>query len=359
MKNLFILGRNPKLSRAEVIAYINARNIKFEEILFEENYLVLNLETENKLNIQDFGGVLSIGEIEFFGVAKDFKNFLNSGELIPADKFSYSVLGNIEPDFLKDKFKEERKKASLKHGRNKIEFQDGSRGNIPKADYMLFLYEFKGKILFGKITEEYSYSEIKKRDMNKPVRREELAISPRLSKILINLSGAKENSVLLDPFCGVGGILQEALIKGMSCYGVDKDKTAIEAARKNLDWIKSTYKINNSCKLDTRDSREAPNLQFDAVATETPLGVLVKHKLSKGEAEEIIQNFEALIIPILTRLKVCKKTNAKIAITFPKAREISVNIEKIAKRTGLKLVEGPYLESRKDQFISREILVLV
>jgi hypothetical protein len=37
--------------------------------------------------------------------------------------------------------------------------------------------------------------------MQKPIRREELAISPRLAKILINLSGAKKNNLLLDPFC--------------------------------------------------------------------------------------------------------------------------------------------------------------
>jgi hypothetical protein len=105
------------------------------------------------------------------------------------------------------------------------------------------------------------------------------------------------------------------------------------------------------------DSRNTPKMNFDSVATETPLGVLLKHKISDKEAQEIISNFEFQIIPILNRIKEAKKPNAKIAITFPKIKNQKVDVVRICEKTRLKLKTNPIEESRPKQFISREILV--
>ena len=91
-------------------------------------------------------------------------------------------------------------------------------------------------------------------------------------------------------------------------------------------------------------------------ASEDTLAKFIKVELNKEK--QIIQNFEAYIIPILARIKKSKKPDAKIAITFPAIREHHVNAQKIAEKTGLKIYMKPILESRKDQFISRDILVL-
>jgi len=193
--------------------------------------------------------------------------------------------------------------------------------------------------------------------MQKPIRRESLAISPRLSKILINLSGAKPQDLLLDPFCGIGGILQEALIKKMNVHGIDKDKIATKGAKQNLEWLKSEYNIKNQYTIQNIDSRKTPDLQFAAIATETPLGKVLRKKPNDNEAKNIIQNFEAYMIPILRRLNSVKKPKAKIAITFPTIKSFHANAEKIAEKTGLKIYIKPILESRPDQFISRDIIV--
>ena len=354
MKQFFILGRNPQLSRQEILAYLRARKIPVKEILFQENLFVL--ETQ-KIPIQELGGSIKSGEITFKGSATDFKDFLEKNELVPADKFSYGIFGNLEPEILKQKFKQMKKKAILKHGRTKIRFREGNRAQLPNTDFYIFLCKFQNKFYFGLTSQEYDYSKIKERDMNKPIRRESLAISPRLAKILVNLSEAKENDLLLDPFCGVGGILQEALLKNINVHGIDKDTDAIKSAEKNLNWLKQNYQIKNSCKLENTDSKQTPNLQFDAIATETPLGEVLRKKPDKKEAEKIIKNFENLIIPILKRLKQVKKPKAKIAMTIPAIQDQKVNLEKIKKETGLKITTRPILESRPDQFVSREILV--
>ena len=366
MKTFFILGRNPELSRHEIIEFLKARNRKFTEIFFEENFLVLETPDDEKFNIQEFGGVMWLGKITSEGTNEEIIKSLKTKEIIPSDKFSYAIFGNQDEQNIKDRFKERKKKAMLKHGRQQIKFQDGSKHDLPNAEFYIFYHSpntesqipnTSRKVYFGIATQDYDDKGVKKRDMQKPTRRESLAISPRLSKILINLSSAKPRDLILDPFCGIGGILQEALIKKINVHGIDKDKTATEGATQNLKWLTSEYKIENSYKIENYDSRKAPDLQFAAIITETPLGKILRKKPNDNEAKQIIQNFEAYIIPILKKLKSVKKPKAKIAITFPVIRTFHADTKKIANKCGLKIYIKPILESRPNQFISRDIVV--
>ena len=357
VKVFFILGRNPELSRLEVLEFLKTRNRPHKEILFEENFLIIEVNKDERFDIQEFGGVMWLGQIIFEGTQEEFINHINQNEIIPADKFSYAVFGNQETQILKDKFKERKKKATIKHGRNQIKFQNGEKQEIAKANFYIFYHKYNNTTYFGTVTQNYDNTEVKNRDMNKPIRRELLAISPRLSKILINLSGAKPHDLLLDPFCGIGGILQEALLKRINVYGIDKDKQAIAGTKINLKWLTTQYNIKNKHKIENNDSRRTPDLQFNAIATETPLGKILREKISDNQIKQIILNFEAYMIPILKRLKTVKKPSVKIAITFPTIKKFRVDIKKITEKTGLKIYLGPILESRPDQFISRDILV--
>jgi len=55
---------------------------------------------------------------------------------------------------------------------------------------------------------------------------------PKLARGLVNLSGARKE--LLDPLCGVGGILIEACLMGLHAVGSDIDAKLLDGARKNL-----------------------------------------------------------------------------------------------------------------------------
>ena len=357
METFFILGRNPELSRVEIIEFLKARNRTHKEILFEKNILIIETNEGEKFDIQEFGGVMWLGQIEFEGIDNKFVKYIDKNEIIPSDKFSYTIFGNQEEQIIKDKFKKSKKKAMMKHGRRQIEFQGGEKHGLPKSDFYIFYHKINDTIYFGIVNQSYDNTGVKNRDMNKPVRREALAISPRLSKILVNLSGSKPHDLLLDPFCGVGSIIQEALLKRINVHGIDKSKEAVVSAEKNLKWLKSQYDIKVNYKIENNDSRRAPDLQFSGIATETPLGKLLRKRPSDNEAKQVIQNFEAYIIPILKRLKIIKKSSAKIAITFPVIRKFHTNVQKISEKTGLKIYIKPILESRTDQFISRDIIV--
>ncbi|MAH47617.1 hypothetical protein CMI37_17490 [Candidatus Pacearchaeota archaeon] len=369
MKYFFILGRNPDLSRVEVFSYLESCGVSFKEEVFGGNFLVLDLESDFDLDIQELGGVLKFGRVIFFGAEGELGGFLDKNEVIAQDKFSYAIFGNSDfEDILREKFKAEKKRAMLRRGRRVIRFQADEVGNLPKADFYLFIYLDKGKVYFGLVESEFDDSGVRKRDMGKPHRREELAISPRLAKILINLAGVGKGGRLLDCFCGVGGVLQEALIRNINVVGVDNDKEAVKQAGGNLDWLKKNFSFEADYNLIVGNSGKVSAGQvgeFDGVAGEAALGEVLRRKLGKKEAGEFIRKFEKFIVPVLKNLKILKQGDEKIAMTFPVINSVHVDISGISERAGLRVlseiggvgVKFPILESRSDQFVSRDFVV--
>jgi tRNA G10 N-methylase Trm11 len=148
-----------------------------------------------------------------------------------------------------------------------ISYSDSSVNFTSVEDY------FNIHVFAKDASSKYNYAELELRDMKKPVRREKLAISPRLAKIMINLSQVKTSEKLVDPFCGVGVILQEALIQGINVIGIDKDKNAINGARENLKWgkfQKEKYLLLN------RNSKKVKIPWANVLVSEPDLGEILK-----------------------------------------------------------------------------------
>lgn len=370
MEYFFLLGRNPIISYTEIVSYLKSHGIAYEVVSFENNYLILSVAEIIKFDIQNFGGVLKIGKANKMKKGKEIEKYLDS-YFAPERKFDYAVIGNgneeivaeIE-DILKEKFRKEKLKAQVKHSQDRIKMQEGDRFEVPNADVEFFYYETEKETYFGLIEQNYSYKEVKERDMHKPVRREALAISPRLAKILINLSQVRKGELLVDPFCGIGVIVQEAALKGINCFGGDKDRMAVIGAKKNMSWLSSKYKVKGHARFNVGDSTNFPKVRINGVATEPALGELVRKRMKEKDAPTYIAEFEKLIIPVLKRMKELKTPNAKIVLTMPFIRKYSVSTYRITTATGLKIyelderVKMPIRESREGQFVGREIVIL-
>lgn len=362
MKYFFILGRNPELSRAELFIYLESRLAKFREVLFESNILILDLKDKFEFNIQFFGGVIGIGSLLEFKNKSEFLDYLSQNEVVEMDKFTYSVVGNVDSHIFSEKFKKDKKKAQIRNFGKKLRFQSGENIFIPNVDAEIFAFTQKSGFFLGLVEQKFSSKQVEERDMKKPYRRESLAISPRLARILINLSGAKEGNLILDPFCGVGGIIQEALLMGINCVGIDIDSEAIDGAKTNLLWLKSKYPLNAQYRLFNLNSMNARNEQYDAIVAESSLGDLLRKKLPTKNAKKYLDDFVLRIVPLLRKFKEIKKKDARIAITFPCFDEVQIKKEEITLATGLRVYSNndlnfPIVEKRRDQFVNRQIWV--
>ena len=409
MKYLFILGRNEKLSIAEVFSFFEKENNPIASYSLRENGLLI--EVEKKLEkgiIEKFGGVIAIGEVLSSGNVKKVLKELESKTLYygKENNITYSVWSFCAEEtldefslFLKKRFKEERLRASEKHLRGLMKTQDKKEIFIVPSknslDELYFIFEENSKedndennniqenrdkhndkdkitkrvkdinISVGRVTEIFNAEDIENRDMKKPVRREELAISPRLSKIMINLSQIKKGETLVDCFCGIGVILEEALLQNIKVIGIDKDKSAIEGCKQNLEWF--NFKKENY-KLFCDDSRKI-SVSGNVLVSEPHLGETLRRIPNKEQAKQILTDFERLIIEVLDNLK--DKIDGRIVLTTPYIRtekgRVGINVERILEQTGLSFsnlgngnieIENPIPEFREDQVVGRGILVL-
>ncbi len=365
MKYLFVLGRNVELSIAEVKSFLEKEGFNFEEISLVENGFLVDVKGNLDRGIVDkFGGVISIGEVLVEGNFKDIINELDKVNLYygESNKLNYIVYDFEGDDFseiceyLKKRFRKEKLKATEKKLNRKIQMQDGGSASAVSSKLLNEQY-FVFENMFGKIVETVDYSELERRDMEKPIRRSELSISPRLAKIMINISKVKESQVMLDPFCGIGVILQEALIQKIKVIGIDKDWEAIKNARMNLEWFgfdKKGYVLlrGDSSKLDISN--------VNCIVTEPYLGEIKKRQPSLQKSRKMMNEYESLMIRILRNLK--KNVKGRIVFTAPLVlvgkKRISCNLEKICSATRLKSILGPIREYRKRQIVGREIVVL-
>ncbi len=83
-----------------------------------------------------------------------------------------------------------------------------------------------------------------KRDFDRPKRDAFVGmLPPKLAQIMINLAVGKMANVdeetkpttILDPFCGTGVVLQEAMIMGYSVIGSDLSEKMVDYTQENLD----------------------------------------------------------------------------------------------------------------------------
>jgi tRNA G10 N-methylase Trm11 len=373
MKYLFILGRNVELSIAEVVSYFEKENNSVKKYLKRKNSILIELDKAiEKKTINDFGGVIAIGEILSFGKLGKIVDELDKKMIYCGTKknINYVLWDFCEEEakdeieiYLKERFREEKLRATQKPLSGSISMQSGEKArklssNLIDEELFLFNEDSSSEFYFGKIVFKCDYSELEKRDMNKPVRREKLAISPRIAKILINLSQVKKGETLVDPFCGIGTILIESLIQGINVIGIDLDKDAVKGARQNLEWFKFQRK---DYQVINMDSSKVKIPHANVIATEPDLGETFRKIPTEKKAREVLDGFESLIISVINNLK--KNISGKIVFTSPfiqvMGKRIGCDIERILKSTKMKLESGfPIEDYREGQIVGRNIYVL-
>ena len=96
-----------------------------------------------------------------------------------------------------------------------------------------------------------------------------ISLHPKYARALINLTGARKGNLILDPFCGTGGIIIEAASMGMRAVASDFDPEMIAGTRENMDFF--NLDLEDSDVLDVSDigDRFGP---VDIIATDPPYG---------------------------------------------------------------------------------------
>jgi len=385
-KNDFILikGKNPELSKFEILSYLDARNYEYKVLENAKDFLVININNVDiEKMINSLGGTLKIAAV----LASSLKSELNSalenikleeifkskiklfGISVYAEKNSYETYKLIG-GYFKKKLKQSGISANYFGFSRKEPVMTNVeviKKNLINESAEIVVCS-KNKIYIGVTKAIHNPFEFQKRDIGRPVQRTIFSIPPRLAKILVNLSGAKEGDKLIDPFCGIGTILQEAILNGINIIGLDIDENCIRGSKENLRWLSTEYNLNLNIddKVKQGDARRLSEYfqrnSIDAIATEPYLGPPLKNKPKESEAYKIFEDIEDLYEESLREMYIVLKPKKRIAIVSPcirisKTRDVKFDFHSIVRKVGFKIVDS-FIDAEARHRTFREIFVL-
>lgn len=216
------------------------------------------------------------------------------------------------------------------------------------------------------------------RDFGRPMRDAFVGmLPPKLAQIMINLAKPADDATILDPFCGTGVVLQEAMLMHNPVYGTDLSEKMIRYSRDNLNWIQEKEQLKAPWYLEEADATTHTWRQpLDTVVCETylgtPLSSLPDHaRLVKimNEANDIAERFlQNLAHQIQPGTLLCIALPAWYAPNAPSIRKDSpfLHLKMLDHLSDLGYNRLEFVHAskseliyhREDQIVARELTIL-
>lgn len=163
------------------------------------------------------------------------------------------------------------------------------------------------------------------RDFGRPGR-DDLSgmLPPKLAMIMINFSQAPADAVLLDPFCGSGTILSEALLLDYkNLIGSDISEKAVGDTKINIKWIADNFhqempeiKIFKSEVSEL--AKNMPAKSVDAIVTEPYLGKPLRGQETKPELLAQANQLKDLYLQAFRQFHQVLKSGGKVVFIIPR-----------------------------------------
>jgi tRNA G10 N-methylase Trm11 len=171
--------------------------------------------------------------------------------------------------------------------------------------------------------------QFKERSTERPYVTSGISLSSRLARLLVNISGVSKGKVLLDPFCGSGTILGEALLKGADCVGVDRNHGSVERAKENLAWVLSQGPRGRQAPSYSVVTGDATNLRrslgdrtVDAIVSEPILMPRLSSPPTMEKARRLIKHASIIYSEALYEMSEVLRHGGRMVLVTPSVRTL-------------------------------------
>lgn len=324
---LFVLGRTPELAALELSTLFGrVERVSLSFALLGDAVCV---ETTPDKVLDIVGGTTKIAT--YFGIipsldASVLVSYLDTaeGQVV----FGISLYDGVKHEGLLQAMKKELKDRGTSS--RYIEARDTSilSSVVFSKEHIQELVISKNEkgYLVGKVLAVQPFEEWNKRDYGRPYADTKAGmLPPKVARMAVNIAG--KSNVLLDPFCGMGTILSEALLRGASVVGSDNSPSVIEKTGKNLEWLKHHYKYIDglAVKLFVSDathiSEHVHPESVDTIVTEpfmgAAFGVNDQLQMTNDKLKNIIKGLEKLYIGCLKDWYRVLKPGGNIVMALP------------------------------------------
>ena len=340
MAKLFFLvsGEHQTLPVSEVQAILEAEGIKYR--ILENLTQVLRLEADpNSVEAIKFRSALTrVCCREIFNCEANISEILaniSSGsmeEFTEGDSFAVRVrrVKGVTPELV-------RVELERKLGEQILKTVKTSRVNLSNPQKTFFGVLTDKRFIFGLKTAEIVPKPFSER---RPRRRpffHPTAMPAKLARVMVNLAQPRMGDLVLDPFCGTGGMLVEAGLIGCRVVGFDAKPHMLRGGLKNL----LHYGINLE-GVAIADARYPPVAKVDCIVTDPPYG---RSASTLGASTiRIVEDFLSAVGDKIPR-------GRRICMASPKI----IRIADAGEKAGFKHLESHFVYVHRS--LTREIVV--
>ena len=214
------------------------------------------------------------------------------------------------------------------------------------------------------------------RDRERPKRDARIGmLPPKLAQIIINLAAGLTKPLdragtILDPFCGTGVVLQEALLMGYGAYGSDLEPRMIEYTDLNLEWLTANFASKPPITTEIADATSHTwGPIYSSLACETYLG---RPFTSSPDAEILAQTISEcnlIISKFLRNLRPQLPAGFRLCVAIPSWNSGNGEFKRLPLIDSLAELGYNHISfkhartndliyHRADQIVARELLVL-
>ena len=376
MKYLFQLGFAPSLAAQELSAYFSRLGVKYQKkALGPQLFLITTkIPIDPVAAINTLGGTVRIAPFLASAENSDYllaKISKHAQSLHQSGQFNFALAapGSQEKSLLLARSLKQA--LHEKHINARFLISDGFINPIKistqKAHEYIVIPKTNQLAVF--YTQAVSdFASWQSRDRGRPhVDPQPGMLPPKMARILLNLALTKpfdQHTVILDPFCGSGTILAEALILGLSCVGADQSPKALANSQANLDWLKTHFSFPGNFSLVQADATTltAPALPgpVNAIVFEGHLG---PPHFSSVNLPAIIAGLDALYRQALPRLGGLQQSGDKLVMALPKydhqgSVKMLTDLIDTCENSGYTLTAGPLYYSKPGSKVRRAIYTL-
>jgi tRNA G10 N-methylase Trm11 len=350
---IFILGRSPELSLAEIQALFEKHSIPFE--LTQKSNEVAIIESRDGLDMEGLnktlGGTIKIGqvvkELQYSDKVGDVAD-LFSAEFLKENFFQdvsrklefglsiyncrggeyFDALCSSQQDIQKT-IKDNLNTDGIKSHYPQIASRTLSSASVEKNGLLkrgaeILLIVTDKSLIIGKTLAVQEFEEFSRRDFGRPKRDMRSGVMPpKLARMMINLAQIDKRESLLDPFCGSGTVIQEALYLGYTYIkGFDNSKKAVEDTQENIEWLGKVINLKETkIEIKMQDVRQlSKSLASNSIAgivAEPYLGPTIHRSLKDGEIGNISKDLKNLYLAAFKEFVKVLKEKGVIVFILP------------------------------------------
>ena len=365
MKYAFILGREPGLSVAEILTQLKTQGIGHDPKAAVYCPDVMLVETDKELDFAFFhalGGSIKMAEVvletsdleqgiivALEGLARESLDFgLSAYSIDPeAGPTFRNLVNGLKPLALtvKKKLRDGGRsvRVVMPEGSELSSVQVDKNNLIKKGAELLLLVGAKNITICRTIAVQ-AFEAFSSRDFGRPKADATSGmLPPKLARMMVNLAGAPKNQTLLDPFCGSGTVLTEALALGYrNLMGSDISPKAVADTKANVAWMLEKLRAPTATEvkifeLDVKDLlNKMEKKSIGAVVSEPFLGPPLRGGESDQKKHFIFLELMGLYRRAFTAFSHVLKPGASVVFVFPVIDNKHVNLLRDLETLGFK-----------------------